>query len=150
MKPARIPNVSLVTETGMFLIKNVQSPHKCWFTLKSVVFGSSSSLPPHVGGGGGLVCESVDEVICCRIILTASSPRSLLICHSLAIHFLVFSPFPIGRVRSGVSCKTFALMVALTNWVCFVSFLKRAADVMAPRLSVVYRRLVCLGSFPAC
>ena len=30
------------------------------------------------------------------------------------------------------------------------SFLKRTADVMAPRLSVVFRRLVRLGSFPAC
>ena len=39
-------------------------------------------------------------------------------------------------------------MVALTHWVCFL-FLKRTADVMAPRLSVVFRRHVCLGSFPA-
>ena len=40
-------------------------------------------------------------------------------------------------------------MVALTHWVCFFLFLKRT-DVMAPRLSVMFRRLVCLGSFPAC
>ena len=32
----------------------------------------------------------------------------------------------------------------------FPLFLKRTADVMALRLSVVFRRLVCLGSFPAC
>ena len=30
------------------------------------------------------------------------------------------------------------------------SFFKRTADVMAPRLTVVFRRLVRLGSFPAC
>ena len=30
----------------------------------------------------------------------------------------------------------------------FPLFLKRTADVMAPRLSVVFRRLVRLGSFP--
>ena len=41
-------------------------------------------------------------------------------------------------------------MVAPTHWVCFTLFLKRTADVMAPRLSVVFRRLVRLGSFPAC
>ena len=35
---------------------NVQSPHKWWSTLKSTVFGSSSSLPPLVGPSGGLVC----------------------------------------------------------------------------------------------
>ena len=33
---------------------NAQSPHKWWSTLKSAVFGLSSSLPPLVGGGGGL------------------------------------------------------------------------------------------------
>ena len=32
----------------------------------------------------------------------------------------------------------------------FPLFLKRNADVMAPRLSVVFRQLVRLGSFPAC
>ena len=32
----------------------------------------------------------------------------------------------------------------------FPLFLKRAADVLAPRLSVMFWRLVCLGSFPAC
>ena len=38
---------------------NVQSPQKWWSTPKSMVFGSSSSLPPLVSEGGGLVCESV-------------------------------------------------------------------------------------------
>ena len=31
----------------------------------------------------------------------------------------------------------------------FPLFLKRMADVLAPRLSVVFRWLLCLGSFPA-
>ena len=38
----------------------------------------------------------------------------------------------------------------LTNLGMFPLFLERTADVMAPRLSVVFRRLVCLGSFPTC
>ena len=41
------------------VLMNVQSPHKWWCTLKSVLFGSSSSLPPLVSEGGGLVRESV-------------------------------------------------------------------------------------------
>ena len=36
------------------------------------------------------------------------------------------------------------------HWVCFLVFFKRTADVMAPRLSVVFSWLVRLGSFPAC
>ena len=34
---------------------------KWWSTLKSAVFGSSSSLPPLVIEGGGLVCELVGK-----------------------------------------------------------------------------------------
>ena len=44
---------------NMDVLMNVQSPHRWWSTLKSAVFGSSSSLPPLVSEGGGLVCESV-------------------------------------------------------------------------------------------
>ena len=40
---------------------NAQSPHKWWSILKSAVLGLSSLLPPLVGGGGGLVCESVGK-----------------------------------------------------------------------------------------
>ena len=38
---------------------NVQSHHKWWSTLKSAVYGTSSSLPPLVNEGGGLVYETV-------------------------------------------------------------------------------------------
>ena len=40
---------------------NVQSPHKWWSTLKSSVFGTSSSLPALVNEGGGMVCKSVGK-----------------------------------------------------------------------------------------
>ena len=43
------------------VLMNNQSPHKWWSTLKPAVFGSSSSLPPLVSEGGGLVCESVGK-----------------------------------------------------------------------------------------
>ena len=41
------------------VLMNVHSIHKLWSTLKSAVFGSSSSLPPSISEGGGLVWESV-------------------------------------------------------------------------------------------
>ena len=37
------------------------SVHKLWSILKSAAFGSSSSLPPLVSEGCGLVCESVGK-----------------------------------------------------------------------------------------
>ena len=59
MKPTRRPSVSLVTETAVLV--NFQSPHEWWFTLKSAVFGTSSSVSPLVNEGGGWVCESVGK-----------------------------------------------------------------------------------------
>ena len=42
-------------------------------------------------------------------------------------------------------------MVALTHWVCFLFFLRELLCYAPPsRLSVVFRRLVRLGSFPPC
>ena len=49
------------SDRNMDILMNVQSPHKWWYTLKSAVFGSSSSLPPLISEGGGLVCESVGK-----------------------------------------------------------------------------------------
>ena len=45
------------------VLMNSRSVPKWWSTLKSAVFGSSSdsSLPPLIGAGGGLVCESVGK-----------------------------------------------------------------------------------------
>ena len=40
---------------------NVQFPYKWWSTLKFVVFGSSSALPPLLTECGGLVCEPVGK-----------------------------------------------------------------------------------------
>ena len=43
------------------VLMNAQSLHKWRSTLKSAVFGLSSSLPTFVGGGGGLAWESVGK-----------------------------------------------------------------------------------------
>ena len=42
-------------------------------------------------------------LICCRIILTASTPGRLLIYSSLVIHLLVLPPLRLGLVKRGVS-----------------------------------------------
>ena len=59
------PNTSLflhqLIETETDVLMNVQSLHKWRSTVKSAVFGSSSSLPPLVSEGGGPVCESVGK-----------------------------------------------------------------------------------------
>ena len=75
-----------------------------------------------------------------RIILTASSPGSLLICRSLVIRQLVLPPLPSGRVGTGASCETLTLMVARTHWGMFPLF--------PSRFSIVFLQILRLGSFP--
>ena len=89
------------------------------------------------------------RLICCRTILTASSPGRLLIYFSLVIHLLVLPPLRLPPPRR--------LLLDLNPYGgtdplgMFPLFLKRTADVMVPpSLSVVFRRLIRLGSFPAC
>ena len=53
--------MKLFSDRNRDVLMNVQSLHRWWSTLKSAMFGLSSLLPPLVGGGGGLVCESVGK-----------------------------------------------------------------------------------------
>ena len=117
------------------VLMNVLSPHKWWSTLKSAVFGSSSSLPPLVSEGGWLVCESVGKA-------------DLLSDHLSSVSSSYHLCFQVERGRR--------LLLDLDPYGgtdplgMFPLFLQRTVDVIAPRLSVVFLRLVRLGSFPAC
>ena len=104
MKPTLRPSISLVPETGSWdVLMNAQSPHKWWSTLKSAVFGLSSSLPPLVGG---VVCESVGKADLLSDHFDGKQSRESV---DLQLTFLP-SPrltsfaFSSGQVRSGVSC----------------------------------------------
>ena len=84
---------------------NAQSIHKWWSTLQSAVFGLSSSRSPLVGGGGGLVCESVGKAeLLSDHFDGKQSMESVdlpLTCHpspSLTSYAFRY------RVRSGLSC----------------------------------------------
>ena len=78
---------------------NVESPHKWWSTLKSAVFGSSSSLPLLVSEGGGLVCDSVGKADLLWDHFDSKLSREAVISCSLVIRLLVLPPWHLGRVR---------------------------------------------------
>ena len=111
---------------------NVQSPHKWWSTLKSAVFGSSSSLPLLVRKGGGLVCESVGKADLLLDHFYSKQSREVvelpLTCHPSAS--LTTFAFRSSEVRR--------LLLYLDSYGdtdplgMFPPFLKRTADVMAP------------------
>ena len=129
---------------------NAQSPHKWWSTLKSAVFGVSSSLPPLVGAGGGLVCKSVGKADLLSDHFDSKQSRESvdlpLTCHpSPSLVTFTFRSSEVRRLLLDLdSCGSTDPLGM------FPLFLKRTADVLAPRLSVVFRWLLRLGSFPAC
>ena len=131
------------------VLMNVQSPHKWWSPLKSAVFGSSSSLPPLVSEGGGLVCESVGKADLLSDHFDSRQSREAVdlarTCHPSPS--LTTFAFRSREVRRPLFCL---YPYAGTDPLgMFPLFFKRTADVMAPRLSVVFRRRVRQGSFPA-
>ena len=135
------------------VLVNAQCPHKWWSTLKSAVFGSclDSSLPPLFGEASGcLVCESVGKAEMLSVHFDGKQSRDPVdlpsTCH----------PSP--------SLTTFAVMSRKVKWLLldmdsyggtdplgmFPHFLKKTVEVLAPRLAVVFRWLLCLCIFPVC
>ena len=80
---------------------STQCPNKCWSTLKSAVFGSSSdsSLPPLIWRGGGLVCESVVKAEMLSIRFDGKQSRDPVDLPSTTIHLPVSLPLPSGHGR---------------------------------------------------
>ena len=123
------------SDRNRYVLMNVQSPHKWWSTLKSAVFSSSSSLPPLVSEGGGLVCESVGKADLLLDHFDRKQSREavdlLLTCHlSPSLTTFVFRS---SEVRS--SCLTWTLVMALTHWECFL-FLLRELLMLSPPVLV--------------
>ena len=126
------------------VLMNVQSPHKWWSTLKSAVFGSSSSLPPLVSEGGGLVCESGGKADLLSDHFDSKHSKEVvdlpLSCHqSPCLTTVAFRSSEVRRLLLDLDPYG-----GTDPFGMFPRFLKRTADVMAPRLSVVFRRLVRL------
>ena len=90
MKPTRRPSVSLVTETGLFLW--MSSPLTSGGPLLSLQCSVQFCHCLHLLMRVVDFCVSLlVRLICCRIILTASSPGRLLICSSLSPRLTSFA-----------------------------------------------------------
>ena len=113
---------------------NVQSTHKWWSTLKSMVFGTSSSFTPLVNKGFALVCESVGKAD-----LLSDHFDSNQIKEAVDL-LLTYHPSPNLTTFDFRSREVRRLLLDLdpfggTDPLCmFFSFFKKTADVMAPVL----------------
>ena len=113
---------------------NVQSPHKWWFILKSVAYGSSSLFPPLVTEGGGLVCESVGKADLLSDHFDSKQSRGAadlpLTCHpSSSFATVAFSSSEVRRLLFDSDPYGGTDPLGM-----FPLFLKRTADVMDPVL----------------
>ena len=125
---------------------NAQCPHKWWSTLKPAVFGSSSDsfLPPLIGAGGGLVCESVGKAEMLSAHFDGKQSRDPVdlpsTCHpSPSLTTFAFRSREVKRLL--LDLDSYGGTDALGM---FPLFLKKTAVVLALRLAVVFRRILRL------
>ena len=116
------------------VLMNAQSPHKWWSTLKSAVFGLSSSLLPLVGEGGGLVCESVGIADLLSDHFDGKQPRETvdlpLTCHpSQSLTSIAFRSSEVRRLLLDLYPYGGSDPLGM-----FPLFLKRTAAILAPVL----------------
>ena len=88
------------------------------------MFGLSSPLPPLVGGGGGVVCESVGKADFLSDHFDGMQSRESVdlppTCHpSPNLTFFAFISSEVTRLL-----LDWTVMGALTHWVCFLLFLR--------------------------
>ena len=103
---------------------HVHSTHKWWSALKPAVFSSSSSLPPLVSEGSGLVCVSIGKIDLLSDHFDTKQSREAvdlpLTCHpSLSLTTIAFRSSEVRRLLLDL-----ALMVSLTRLVCSTFFLR--------------------------
>ena len=116
------------------VLMNAQSLHRWRSTLKSAVFGLSSSLTPLVGLGGGLLCDLVGKAdLPSDHFDGKQSSESVdlpLTCHpSPRLISFAFRSSEVTRILLDMD-----LYGALTHWFCFIFFFMRIADALASEL----------------
>ena len=109
-----------------------------------------SSLPPLIGAGGGLVCESVGKADMLSAHFEGKQSRDPVdlpsTCHpSPSLTTFAFRSREVKRLRLDLDSYG-----GTDPLVMFPLFLMKTAVVLAPRLAVVSLRLLCLGSFHVC
>ena len=102
MEPTRLEAKSQFSDRNRDVLMNAWFPHKWWSSLKSSVFGSSSSLYPLVGEGSGLMCESVGKADLLPDRFESKQSMGQSICHSPCHPSPSLITITFRSVRSGV------------------------------------------------
>ena len=119
-------------------------------TLKGSIFGEKPSIPALMGPSGALVVSPAarasllgalfDSKQCRELFLTPLFCFPLPFCNSLAFRTSVLRRLLLDLDSYG----------GVDPLGVFPVFFKMVADIVAPKLSVIFQRLIRSGSFPVC
>ena len=131
-------------------LAEASQPHKWWSTLKSATLGTKPSIPPLNTSTGVLESDPKKKAKLLKDSFSAKQSRNVLnlplTCH----------PKPAFCRFAFRSKLVFNLLNQLDSYGgtdplgFFPLFYKKIAAVLAPKLSVIFRKLLRSGSFPAC
>ena len=124
------------------------NPHKWWSTLKGSLFGTSPSLPPLIAPGGRLV---TDPAVKASLLAPQFNSKQ-------SLDNFTEPPFCFPAVECSSiafrSAQVKSLLLELDSYGgvdgdgIFPLLLKECAGVIAPKLALLFRRLIRTGKFP--
>ena len=124
--------------------------HKWWETLEGSIFGVKLSIPALSGHGGGLVVAPAEKA---SILISQFDSKQ---CREQFVTPL--SCFPLSGSNS-LAFRTSALQRLLLDldthggvdlFGVLPLYLKKVTDIIAPKLNIIFRKFIRLGSFPEC
>ena len=124
------------------------NPHKWWQTLKNTVFGRTSSSPPLIRPGGELVTHPQEKADLLSGFFDSKQSRDFIdlpaTCHiEPAFTSIAFRAREVGRLLGDLD--SFGGVDPLGH---FPLLFKECRDVIAPKLTTLFRKLIRSGSFP--
>lgn len=128
-------------------LMNSENPHKWWSTLNFAVFGAAPSLPSLISVRGGLMCDPAGKAD----YFDSKQPRDA-VCLPPTLHHkprLTSFAFRSKEMKKLLLDKdSYGGSDPLCMFSLFL-FLMKTANVLS-RISVIFRKLVRMGCFPAC
>ena len=131
-------------------LENATQAHKWWGTLKSALFGIDDGMPPLLKPNGSLAYSPEEKSTLLADVFDAKQSAEELIipqsCHPEAkLTRIAFRSLEIKRLLSDVDPYGGAGPDGI-----FPLFFKETADILAPKIAVIFRKLVRTGRFSLC
>ena len=122
--------------------------HSWWNTLKESVFGVASSIPPLHQQGGGLASHPRDKAELLSQYFDGKQSRDIVVLPDTCHTSPKFSSFAaraaeVRRLLDGLEGNGGVDPLGF-----FPLFFKKLSPVLAPKLSIIFRRLIKEGCFP--